>query len=324
MKVARAVALLLAALVCVACAKSKITSLDRDRGAPGEQFTIHGEDLDNFGGPDPVAPVIRRCTEFTLEVVQWFDDDVRVKIPANVPAGVYDVYAFGQPLGAYKRGRTNSLPFWVTPASVPDSVIDKYEVQVRAVKLRYGKSTEWENWMLANRDRYAPVFAAAHALPCPLSVDVRYAQPLPYNPPWTSEAEHMTALNRMADLQFPGYHFDFRLGRDTPGAYAQAVLAHPGTSNAPGRIVYLHFETIFGHEFGHVLKVLHHYSDADINTIGTGLHFPPGERGCVMDRNENEYCSACRAALNVPLDADNDDAINAIGNVILTKYPPGW
>jgi hypothetical protein len=323
MKVARGVAWLLVVLGLVGCG-SKITSLDRQRGAPGEMFTIHGENLDNFGGPDPVAPLLRRCDEFTLEVVQWFDDDVRVRIPPNVPAGVYEVYAFGQPTGAYKRGRTNSLRFWVTPASVPDAVTDGYEVQVQAVRKRYGKSTEWENWMLANGDRYRPVFAAAHALPCPLRINVSYETPLAYNPPWTSEAEHMTALNRMAEPVFPGYHFDFRLGGEPAAAYAQAVLGHVGDSNAPGRVLYLHYETIFGHEFGHVLKVLHHYEDVDLGTIGTGLHFPPGEHGCVMDRNENQYCSACRAALNVPLDVDNDAAINAAGNVILLRYPPGW
>lgn len=61
-----------------------------------------------------------------------------------------------------------------------------------------------------------------------------------------------------------------------------------------------------------------------VGTIGTGLHFPPGERGCVMDRNENQYCSACRAALTIPLDVDNSDEINTTGNVILLRYPPGW
>ena len=322
MKLWRGVLFLLGFLSLVACQNSKITSLDHKRVAPGEQFTIHGEDLDNFGGPDPVAPVLRRCTEYTLEVVQWFDDDVRVKVPANVPAGVYAVYAFGQPTGAYKRGRTNSLPIWITPASVPASVADKYEVQVQAVRKRYGKGIEWENWMIANRDRYAPVFAAAHALPCPISIDVRYETPLAYNPPWTSEAEHMTALNRMGDVMFPGYRFDFRLGRDTPGAYAQAVLGYPGTSNAPGRMLYLHYETIFGHEFGHTMQVLHHH-DTD-EAMGTGQHFPPGERGCTMDRNESQYCSACRAALNVQLDVDNWAAIDSAIGVILDRYPPGW
>ncbi|HVE65782.1 MAG TPA: hypothetical protein VNC59_04300 [Thermoanaerobaculia bacterium] len=318
----RAVTLLVALCALVGCSYSRITSLDRQRAAPGEEFTIHGKDLDNFGGPDPVAPVLHRCDKFTLEVVQWFDDDVRVRVPANVPAGVYEVYAFGRPSGAYQRNRTNSLPIWVTPASVPASVVDKYDVQIQAVRKRYGKTLEWENWMIANRDRYAPVFAAAHALPCPISIDVRYETPLAYNPPWTSEAEHMTALNRMGGVMFPGYRYDFRLGRDTPGAYAQVALGHVGNSYASGRTVYLHYEGIFGHEFGHVLNVLHHY-DTDEAT-GRGQHFPPGERGCTMDRNENQYCSACRAALNVPLDVDNWAEINSAIDVIQDRYPPGW
>ena len=322
MSVHRHVVFLLTLFALVGCSYSRINSLDRPRAAPGEEFTIYGKDLDNFGGPDPVAPVLHRCDKFTLEVVQWFDDDVRVRVPGNVPAGVYEVYAFGRPSGAYQRNRTNSLPIWITPAPVPASVVDQYDVQIQAVRKRYGKSLEWENWMIANRDRYAPVFAAAHALPCPISIDVRYATPLAYNPPWTSEAEHMKALNRMADLEFPGYRFDFRLGRDTPGAYAQAVLGQVGISYASGRTVFLHYETIFGHEFGHVLNVLHHH-DTD-ETMGQGQHFPPGERGCTMDRNDNQYCSACRAALNVALDVDNWAEINSAVDVILNRYPPGW
>jgi hypothetical protein len=314
--------LLLGFLSLVGCQVSKITSLDQKRAAPGEQFTIHGKDLDNLGEPPPVAPVLRRCDEFTLEVVQWFDDDVRVRIPANVPAGVYEVYAFGRPNAAYKRSRTNSLSIWVTPAPVPASVVDQYEVQIQAVRQRYGKSVEWQNWMLANRNRYEPVFAAAHALPCPISIDVRYETPLAYNPPWTSEAEHMKALDLMGDLEFPGYRFDFRLGRDTPGAYAQAVLGVVGGSSAQGRTVHLHYETIFGHEFGHVVNVLHHHDTDD--AMGKGQHFPPGESGCTMDRNESQYCSACRAALNVALDVDNWVPLNSALDEILNRYPPGW
>lgn len=316
--------LLWIAIGSAACG-SRVDSLVPERGAPGEEFTINGTDLENLAGPPPVPPRVRRCDEFTLEVVQWFDNSVRVRIPPNVPAGVYQVYAFGRPSGAYNRARThNSLPFWVTAAPVPISVTNSYDVQVKSVRLRYGKSADWEAWMLANRDRYEPVFLASHALPCPLTVAVSYQTPFAYSPPWSSETEHMAALEAMAEPVFPGYRFAFRYGVDPGATYAQAILGVPGNSSAGGRTVRLHYETIFPHEFGHVLKLLHHYNDADLSTVGRGLHFPPGESGCVMDRNDEQYCSACRAALNVPLDVDNAQAAGAASSAILARYPPGW
>ncbi len=312
----------LALVGSIACG-SRIDSLSPTRAAPGEEFTINGTDLDNLGSPPAVPPRMKRCDEFQLEVVQWYANSVRVRVPAGVPAGVYDVWAFGQPTGAYKRGRTNSLPFWVTAAPVPYTVADPYEVQIRSFRARYGKSPEWEAWMLNNRDRYEPVFRAAHALPCPVTIGVSYQAPLPYNPPWSSESEHMQALDKMADPVFPGYHFDFRFG-DTGPTYAHAFLGAPGTSSGSYPNMYLHYETIFNHEFGHVVNVLHHYDDADLSTIGQGHHFPPGERGCVMDRNDEQYCSACRAALNLPLDVDNSASAGAASSAILARYPPGW
>jgi len=316
---------LAASIGSIACSPTHIDSLDRQRGAPGEEFTIFGTKLDNFGSPPAVPPRLTRCDEFPLEVVQWFADSVRVRIPRGVPAGYYGVFAFGPPLGAYQRARTNTLPFWVTAAPVPDSVTNAYEVQVQSFATRYGKSGEWVSWMIANRDRYEPVFTAAHVLPCPLPIAVSYQGPLPYNPPWTSEAEHMTALGQMAEAAYPGYRFSFRFGIDPATAYAQALLGLPSTTSyAAGRNVYLHYETIFDHEFGHVLRLRHHYEDSDLSTIGKGLHFPPGESGCIMDRNRDQFCSACRAALNVPLDIDTGNAFNTASSGILARYPAGW
>jgi hypothetical protein len=321
-----AVALVAAVAVAgsIACSGSRIDSLDRQRGAPGEEFTIHGTNLDNFSPPPTVAPRLNRCGDITLEVVQWFANSVRVHIPRNVAAGVYGVSAFGQPLGAYQRGRTNSLPFWVLAAPVPDSISNAYEAQVRSFRVRYGKSAEWEGWMIANRDRYEPVFLAAHALPCPVTVAVTYQTPLAYTPPWTTEAQHLTLLGQMAEASYPGYRFNFRSGADPASTYAHAILGVPGNSHNSGRNVYLHYETIFDHEFGHVLKLLHHYDDSDLSTIGKGLHFPPGESGCIMDRNLGQFCSACRTALNLPLDANPGDPPNTAATAILARYPPGW
>ena len=170
------------------CGRSQITSLDRQRGAPGEVFTIRGTRLrDSLTAPAPIPPVLKRCDDVTLEVLEWNVDSIRVRIPPGVPAGLYQVSAFGTPIGAYERPRTNSLSFWVTAAPVADTVTDNYEVQVKSFRSRYGKSAEWEAWMLANRDRYQAVFAASHDLRCPVDIAVSYESVLAYSPPWRSE-----------------------------------------------------------------------------------------------------------------------------------------
>jgi hypothetical protein len=303
---------------------SKITHTDRKRGAPGDEFTIYGTALKDNESLPPVPPVLRRCSELSLIVLDLQEDHIRVRIPPVVPAGMYEVQAFGIPTGAYKRGRTNSLPFWVTAGHVPDNVADRYEVQVKSFRSRYGKNAQWESWMLANRARYENVVNASLALSCPITIAVSYATPLQYNPPWINETEHMLALKRLAELHFPGYQFDFRFGLERSAAYAQCILGQPGDSSGDPatRTLRLHYETIFGHEFGHIVNVLHHYEGDSLGN--SGFHFPPGESLCIMDRNDNQYCSACRTALNVALDVDNYQAIDDAMEVIYDRYPPGW
>ncbi len=82
---------------------------------------------------------------------------------------------------------------------------------------------------------------------------------------------------------------------------------------------HLYFETIFNHEFAHVMQVRHHYDSTA--EIGNGNHMPPGETQCIMDRNSSQFCSACRTALSIPLDIDNDATINAASAEIRDRYP---
>lgn len=307
-------------LVLSAACRSRITSVSRIRVAPGEEFTIHGRALrDEL--VEPVAPVLHRCEDTTLEVLEWDATHIRVRVPMTVKAAVYDVVAFGKPLGAANRPRTNSIPIWVTAAPVPDSVTDQYDVQVKSFRARYGKNAAWETWMLDNRTRYQAALATALALPCPTTVAVTYATPFTYDPPWSSPAEHMARLAEVAEGAFPNYRFQFSETADPATSYAHAILAHPGTSSGAGGVMQLHYETIVNHEFGHLMAIPHHYPGSD---GGSGLHFPPGENLCVMDRNSSEYCSACRTALNVPLDANNSAVIDAAAADILSRYPPGW
>jgi hypothetical protein len=206
-----------------------------------------------------------------------------------------------------------------TDPSIP--LGDPYAQHVHSYRMLYFKDSVWEQWMLANRNRYQGVFERAAGRPQVLLIAFRYhSTPIAYNPPWTSEAEHMHAMETLAELAYAGYDFQFNFNGNTVTSYANAIAGIPtNASNASGKDVFLYYETIFNHEFGHVMGVLHHYDT--VADIGTGQHMPPGESRCLMDRNSRQYCSACRTALFIPLDVDNDAALSAVTSDILDRYP---
>jgi hypothetical protein len=199
--------------------------------------------------------------------------------------------------------------------------IDLYKRHVSTYREQYAKSAEWEHWMIENRDRYENAFNNALTKPASLDIAFRYdSAPLAYNPPWANEAEHMAALEAFAEGAYPGYDFRFIFNGDTNTSYANVIAGIPtNASHTSGKNMYLYYETIFNHEFGHVMGISHHYSGID--DIGHGNHMPPGESGCIMDRNSNQYCSACRTALQIPLDINNDTVISTASEVILSRYP---
>ncbi len=220
------------------------------------------------------------------------------------------------------RTSSNSLDFWVTASPVPATITEPYETQVRSFRIRYGKSAEWENWMIANRDRYENAFdRIALKAPCTLRIAFRYdTNPIAYNPPWNSEAQHMEALATMSELSYPGHDFRFIFGGDTVSSYTNVIAGIPtNNSHASGKNVYLYYETIFCHEFAHVMGLWHHYDTLD--EMGRGRHMPPGDTECLMDRDSDQFCSACRTALNIPLDVDNAEAIASARREIMRRYP---
>ena len=112
--------------------------------------------------------------------------------------------------------------------------------------------------MLANRDRYTNAFEKARDKPYTLNIAFRYdSTPIAYDPPWVNETEHMNALETMAELCYPGYNFEFIYNGDTDTSYANVIAGIPtNSSRASGKNVYLYYETIFGHEFAHVMHIL--------------------------------------------------------------------
>lgn len=198
---------------------------------------------------------------------------------------------------------------------------DPYAQHIHSFRMLYGKDNAWEQWMLSNRSRYQATFDSASKKPNLLNLAFRYHNnPIAYNPPWSSEAEHMQALENMAQLVYAGYDFQFNFNGNTTTSYANVIAGIPTNySYASGKDIYLYYETIFNHEFGHVMGLPHHY-DTD-SAIGTGQHMPPGEDKCLMDRTLSQYCSACRTALFIPLNIDNAAGIEAAMNFIHNRYP---
>ena len=202
-----------------------------------------------------------------------------------------------------------------------DLLADAYTRRVRSFRAAYGKDAAWEQWMEDNRGRYQAVFQAADTLPRPTRLAFRYeTAPIAYNPPWANEAAHMAALETYLEAAYAGYDFEVLFGADPSTTYGAIVAGIPtNASHAAGRTVYVYYETILLHELGHVLALQHHYDS--LETIGDGLHMPPGDTACIMDRNSSQFCSACRTALNIPLDVNNAAAISSAASVIADRYP---
>jgi hypothetical protein len=195
-----------------------------------------------------------------------------------------------------------------------------FDEQVGTYKATYAKSDEWENWMKANKSRYLDTFAASETRPDTITISFRYDNTINYSPAWSDEGEHMDALATMAEGAYAGYFFNILFEGDTNSSYANIIAGiATNSSYASGKNVYVYYETIFNHEFGHVMKLPHHYDS--VADIGDGLHMPPGDTQCIMDRTATTFCSACRTALGIPLGIlDTTDMDNAVDD-ILDRYP---
>jgi len=223
-------------------------------------------------------------------------------------------------MGAITRGGKNACTGeWNGPDSFAPGA--SYEDRVAEFKVRYCKSDAWEAWMMSNKARYSGAFTASKGLPSTVTISFRYeTTPINYSPPWTSEAEHMSVFTTMARGTYPNYNFNFVFNGNTSTSFANIIAGTADTiSYAYGKNVYLYYETIFNHEFAHVMNLPHHYDT--VAETGTGKHMPPGETECIMDRNSLLLCSACRTAIAVPLDISDTGPMDAAMNDILSRYP---
>jgi hypothetical protein len=196
-----------------------------------------------------------------------------------------------------------------------------FAARIADYKAAYGKSDEWEDWMVANGARYQAAFNTSSAAPATITISFRYETgPIGYNPAWNDETEHMNVFNTMAEGAYPGYTFNFVYEGDTNTSYANIIAGTAGTTSyASGKNVYLYYETIFNHEFGHTMNLPHHYDTA--GDMGLGLHMPPGDTKCILDRTSTMFCSACRTALGIPLDVTDTTDMDIAMNDIIDRYP---
>ncbi len=194
-------------------------------------------------------------------------------------------------------------------------------------------SGDWWAWMISNSTCYDP--ARPYAADCPyewyqniyvrarrsdpsyrhLRVEVSYEHPIDYAPAWSSEAEHMAALKSLAELTYPGWEFTFSL--DDPSAEFHAVLGHAGISYADDDTIYLVYEGILGHEFGHLLGLSHHYC-----AVGDTCqrNYPPGEGPCIMTRESVSWGPTEQFLLQLGTER-HDAEINAAADEIMRRYP---
>lgn len=197
-----------------------------------------------------------------------------------------------------------------------------YDAHIDLLANQYNKSADWINWMksLEIKNIYESVWNKSRNLPTTLKIAFNYGDgPLNYNPSWVDEEEHMNTLEEMADKAFPNLNFDFLFSADPATTDMDVVVGGPSNVSTAGmNSAYLYYETIFSHEFAHLLNVRHHYLGSDVLNK---INLPPQESECIMARNSNQFCSGCRAAMYIDLDINNSADISNIISNILDRYP---
>lgn len=222
---------------------------------------------------------------------------------------------------------TADAPSDPTPDAGPDSdaeyaeaVWRGFDAAARTYALDNGLSDDWSQWMLVHKDAYKEAYVRART-DRRVRFEVSYDLPLVYDPPWTDEAEHMKALERMAELAYPGWDFLFSL--DDSQAEFFAVIGYAGDASfAAGTTVYLIWEGIFLHEFAHTLGIRHHYCSAS-DLSAPCPDRPPGEGPCIMDRNAATWGPTEQFVLGLGQqrhDADVEAAISDLND----RYPADW
>lgn len=209
-----------------------------------------------------------------------------------------------------------------------EEIMLDYEADIAVYQEEAGLSDEWANWMIQGEreDRgkgwWSKAYINGRRGDHEVRVHVRYQSEVPYNPPWANEEEHFAALKYLAELQYPGWGFTFLAYGETDLEENDivAILGGSGYSYAGGRTVYLVFETIFAHEFGHLLGLHHHYC-GDEPSDHCPENFPPGEGNCIMARNSVSFGPTENSFLLLTTGERQDEKIKEAVSNINNRYP---
>lgn len=208
----------------------------------------------------------------------------------------------------------------VPPPSQEETIFAGYDAAARAFEADNGLVVGWADWMIAHKSDFKKAYVRART-DRRIRVFVTYDRAIAYDPPWANEQEHFAALERMAELAYPGWDFSF--SDADPDAEFTAILGeHGGVSYEDGPTVHLVWEGIFLHEFGHAIGLGHHYCDG---TLDPCAYTPPGEfeAKCIMSRNAATWGPAEQFVLNLGRQRLEDE-VNEVITDINGRYPPGW
>lgn len=207
----------------------------------------------------------------------------------------------------------------------PDPRLAAFADDVQAAQAAYEMPAAWSDWMIQRKDRWADAYLVGVGGKTSWRLNVVYDREVAYAPAWTSEAEHMAALKKMMELQFPGWTFTF--GLDLPDADRTVHLGETKISHADGTDVHLVWEGILAHEFGHTVGLRHHYSDTQADSDGvlqeTPDTEPPGESDCIMSRDGVSWGQTEQFLLRLAPPGP-DAPINAAITELNRRYPKGW
>lgn len=184
-----------------------------------------------------------------------------------------------------------------------------------------GLSDAWSTWMIENQNTLQFAYNNGRG-DRSVRVKVEYDQVIDYDPPWQDEDEHMVALKQLAELAFPGWDFTFSI--DEPSPDVTAVLGYTGIASRavsiPTPTVFLIYETVFNHEFAHLLGVRHHYCGDDFQNTAICELAPPDEGPCIMSRDSNTWGPTEQFLLYLTGER-SDDEIREVASDILNRYP---
>lgn len=200
-----------------------------------------------------------------------------------------------------------------------EDLLANYEDDAYSYESTHGLPSGWADWMIKNIYYFDEAYIRGRTNPT-VEIQVLYENPVPYDPPWTNEDEHLAALEEFLELTHPGW--DLILSSDNEEAEVKFHLgADSSYASSSTDQIWMRYETIAAHEFAHLFGIGHHYFD--VANIGDCEFCPPGEGSCIMDRNSASFGPAERFALLLD-DERYDDEINEVAWSILERYPDDW